>query len=72
MIAIKKERRHQCLIKANKITHDFIWPFSASQGEPTRDPQDDRHQWLGLGFRGSLLLNMDTLFLKAIIYVLYH
>ena len=32
----------------------------------------DRHQWLGCGFWGCLLLNMDTLFLKAIIYVLYH
>ena len=32
----------------------------------------DRHQWLGREFRGSLSLNMDKLFLKAIIYQLYH
>ena len=32
----------------------------------------DRDQWLGREFRGSLSLNMDKLFLKAIIYELYH
>ena len=32
----------------------------------------DRHQWLGREFRRSLLSNMDKLFPKAIIYVLYH
>ena len=32
----------------------------------------DRHQWWGRGFRCSLSLNMDRLFPKAIIYVLYH
>ena len=32
----------------------------------------DRHQWWGREFRCSLLLNMDKLFPKAIIYVLYH
>ena len=32
----------------------------------------DRHQWLGREFRGSLALNMDKLFLKAMIYELYH
>ena len=32
----------------------------------------DRHQWLGHEFWGSLALNMDKLFLKAIIYELYH
>ena len=33
----------------------------------------DRHQWLGREFRGSLSLNMDKLFLKAIIYkYIYH
>ena len=32
----------------------------------------DRHQWLGREFRGSLSLNMDRLFLNAIIYELYH
>ena len=32
----------------------------------------DRHQWLGREFRGSLSLNMDKLFLKAIIYESYH
>ena len=32
----------------------------------------DRHQWWGREFRCSLLLNMDQLFPKVIIYVLYH
>ena len=32
----------------------------------------DRHQWLGREFRGSLSLNMDKLFLKAIIHEIYH
>ena len=32
----------------------------------------DRHQWWGRGFRCSLSLNMDKLFPKAIMYVLYH
>ena len=32
----------------------------------------DRHQWLGREFQGSLSLNVDKLFLKAIIYKLYH
>ena len=32
----------------------------------------DRHQWWGREFRRSLLSNMDKLFPKAIIYVLYH
>ena len=36
------------------------------------DPLKDRHQWLGREFRDSLSLNVDKLFLKAIIYKLYH
>ena len=32
----------------------------------------DRHQWWGRGFRCSLSLNMDKLFPKAIMYVLYY
>ena len=32
----------------------------------------DRHQWWGREFRCSLSLNMDKLFPKAIINVLYH
>ena len=32
----------------------------------------DRYQWWGHEFRHSLSLDMDKLFPKAIIYVLYH
>ena len=32
----------------------------------------DRHQWWGREIRCSLSLNMDKLFPKAIINVLYH
>ena len=38
----------------------------------THEQLEDRHQWWGREFRCSLLLNMDKLFPKAIIYVLYH
>ena len=32
----------------------------------------DRHQWLGREFRCSLSLSMDTLFPKAMKYIIYH
>ena len=78
-----KERKKSCCIMfiANSSFHMIVGSVFAvttpnchgkRQSCKFHGSIKDRHQWLGLEFRGSLSLNMDKLFLKAIIYELYH
>ena len=65
-----------CFLKIKRQTCDPL--MVKQQGFPgegcflQRGSLKDRHQWSGRELRCSLSLNMDTLFLKAIINVSYH
>ena len=61
--------RNLALISVNNITQGAH--LNVKNTEKTFRIKD-RYQWWGHEFRHSLSLDMDKLFPKAIIYVLYH
>ena len=68
----QKKHRCYCPINNGEISYQIYLNFVLVQDIRVLTFVKDRHQWLGREFQCSLSLNMDKLFPKVIINVLYH